>query len=56
MNQTQEDELSFIMKGSQTKVTLAPADQIYSDDKNLIIRASHFRVQSDSQTCFGAKE
>ena len=55
-NQTQGDELSFIMKGSQTKVTLAPADQIYSDDKNLIIRASHFRVQSDSQTCFGAKE
>ena len=37
VNQTQGDELSFIMKGSQTKVTLAPADQTYSDDKNLII-------------------
>lgn len=56
MNQTQEDGISFIMKGSQTKVILAPADRIYSDDKNLIVRASRFSVESDSQTCFGANE
>ena len=56
VDQTHEDELSFIMKGSQTKVTLVPAAQIYSDDKNLIIRASRFVVQSDTQTCFAGNE
>ncbi len=55
-SQTQEGGLSFMMKGSQTNVTLESADQIYSDDKNLIIRASSFSVQTDHQTCIGVND
>jgi len=52
VNQTQEDALSFIMKGSQTSITLTPDDQIYLDDKNLIIRASNVSTQVERQVCF----
>ena len=55
-SQTQEGRFSFMMKGSQTNVTLESADQIYSDDKNLIIRASSFSVQTDHQACIGVND
>ena len=49
---SQENELSFLMKGSQARVTLIPGDKIYVDDKNLIIRASAVSVDADPEACF----
>jgi hypothetical protein len=52
VDHSQENELSFLMKGSQTRVTLIPGDEIYVDDKNLIIRASAVSVNADPEACF----
>ena len=52
VDHSQENELSFLMKGSQARVTLIPGDEIYADEKNLIIRASDVSVNADPQACF----
>ena len=44
--------LRFNSKGSQTSITLTSAEQVYSDDKNLIVKASSVRSVTDNQACF----
>ena len=44
--------LRFNSKGSQTSITVTSAEQVYSDDKNLIVKASSVRAVTDNQACF----
>jgi hypothetical protein len=44
-------EISFLVKGAQSIVTLRPAEQMYADKENVIMRASSVTVKTDEQTC-----
>lgn len=50
-NQSADGAISFMTKGANSTVTLLPADQIYADNKNLIIRASSVIVKIDDHAC-----
>ena len=50
-NQTEEGAVSFVTNGAQSIVTLIPADEVYADKGNLIIRASSVTVKKDEQIC-----
>jgi len=50
-NRTAQGDLRFVTKGSGAIITLTPDEEVYSDNKNLIIRASSSTVQLDSSAC-----
>ena len=50
-NQTEEGAVSFVTNGAQSIITLIPADEVYADKGNLIIRASSVTVKKDEQIC-----
>jgi len=49
--QRDDGTLSFIAKGSHSLITLTPSEEIYSDNKNLITRASFVMVEINEQAC-----
>ena len=50
-NQIEEGAVRFVANGAQSIITLIPADEVYADKGNLIIRASSVTVKKDEQIC-----
>jgi len=53
LNLDHDGALRYNSKGSQMSITLKSAEQVYSDDKNLIVKASSVSAVTDNEACFG---